>query len=111
MHALSYVCALVSLKNASVVCATGKGKIDVSWKAAQAMMKDVNAFLDTLLNYKGRIDGGGVPPKNFENIRPLLELEHFNVRAHAPHDACTFPCLGTRFIKECTHCVCYRCPR
>ena len=58
---------------------TGKGKIDVSWKAAQGMMKDVNAFLEMLLNYKGRIDGGQVPKQNFKNIRPLLELEHFNV--------------------------------
>ena len=57
----------------------GKGKIDISWKASQMMMKDVNAFLDLLLNYKGRIDSGTVPKKNFENIRPLLAKEHFNV--------------------------------
>ena len=29
---------------------TGKGKIDVSWKSSQAMMKDTNVFLDKLLN-------------------------------------------------------------
>jgi hypothetical protein len=43
------------------------------------MMKDVNGFLDTLLKYKDRIDNGQVPKKNFENIRPLMAKEHFNV--------------------------------
>jgi len=57
----------------------GKGKIDVTWKASQQMMKDVNGFLETLLKYKDRIDGGSVPKANFKNIRPLLALEHFNV--------------------------------
>jgi len=55
-----------------------KGKIDVSWKAAQVLMKDVNRFLETLLNYKERIDAGQVPKANFKNIVPLLEKEWFN---------------------------------
>ena len=53
-----------------------KGKIDVSWKASQGMMKDVNAFLDTLLNYKARIDSGSVPKKNFVCV--------FRIPARAP---------------------------
>ena len=54
-----------------------KGKIDVEWKAAQKMMKDVNAFLEVLLGYKKRIDDGNVPKQNFKNLRPLLAKEHF----------------------------------
>ena len=34
---------------------------------------------DTLLNPEGRSDSGSVPKKNFENIRPLIAKEHFNV--------------------------------
>jgi len=56
-----------------------KGKIDVSWKASQQIMKDVNLFMDQLLSYKQRIDDQLVPKQNFKNIRPLLAKEHFNV--------------------------------
>ena len=58
---------------------TGKGKIDSSWKAAQIMMKDVNGFLNTLMGYKDRIDGGTVPKNNFVLLAPLLAKEHFTV--------------------------------
>ena len=57
----------------------GKGKIDVSWKASQQSMKDVNAFLADLMGFKDKIDAGAVPKQNFKNIRPLLAKEHFNV--------------------------------
>jgi dynein heavy chain len=57
----------------------GKGKIDVSWKASQSMMKDVNKFLDELMTFKDKIDAGEIPKQNFKNIRPLLEKEWFNV--------------------------------
>jgi len=56
-----------------------KGKIDISWKASQALMKDVNVFMSDLMAYKERIDAGAVPKQNFKNIRPLLAKEHFNV--------------------------------
>jgi dynein heavy chain len=58
---------------------SGKGKIDTSWKAAQIMMKDVNAFLNTLMGYKDRIDAGTVPKNNFKLLEPLVEKEWFNV--------------------------------
>jgi len=56
-----------------------KGRIDVAWKAAQIMMKDVNGFLEAMKAQKDRIDGGAMPKQNFKSLKPLLDKEHFNV--------------------------------
>jgi dynein heavy chain len=54
----------------------GKPK-DVTWKAAQLLMKDVVKFIDTLKDFKGLIDTDEVPKANFEHVRPYLALEYF----------------------------------
>merc|ERR1719181_892249 len=54
-------------------------KVDVSWKAAQAMMSPPPKFLETMLGFKQRIDDGLLPKSNFPNIQDLLKLEHFDV--------------------------------
>ena len=51
---------------------------DLSWKAAQLLMKDVVGFIVQLKGVKDLIDTDQVPAVNFENIRPYLAMEHFN---------------------------------
>ena len=54
-------------------------KVDVSWKAACAMMSPPPKFLETMLGFKQKIDDGLVPKTAFPNIQDLLKLEHFDV--------------------------------
>ncbi|KAJ1633364.1 dynein heavy chain [Pavlovales sp. CCMP2436] len=58
-----------------------KKNVDTSWKATQALMRDLNTFMADLAAFRARIDEGDVPKSNFCSIRPLLEKEHFNVDA------------------------------
>ena len=53
----------------------GSAKIDVSWKAAQILMKDVSRFLESLVALKDRIDSNLVPKSNFRALKPLLDKE------------------------------------
>ncbi|OMJ82808.1 hypothetical protein SteCoe_16405 [Stentor coeruleus] len=54
------------------------GVADKSWKAAQKMMGNPDAFKNFLQNFKDDIDSGRVPDKNFKAVRYYLGLEHFN---------------------------------
>ena len=54
-------------------------KVDVSWKAASAMMSPPPKFLETMLGFKQKIDDGLVPKSNFPNIQDLLKEPDFNV--------------------------------
>lgn len=55
------------------------GVADKSWKAAQKMMGQPEAFKNFLTNYKDEIDNGRVPEKNFKAVRYYLGLDYFNV--------------------------------
>lgn len=53
---------------------------DRSWDAAKkALLSNVNGLVDELKEFKTKIDEGSVPDVNFKEIRPFLQLEHFNV--------------------------------
>ena len=54
------------------------GVADKTWKAAQKMMGQPEAFKNFLTNYKDEIDSGRVPDKNFKAVRYYLSLEYFN---------------------------------
>ena len=41
-------------------------------------MNNPGAFLEQLTNFKQHIDNISVPAINFKQVRPLLQLEHFN---------------------------------
>ena len=51
---------------------------DKSWKAAVKLMQNPEAFKNNLFGFKEHIDKQTVPDKNFKNVRPYLQLEHFN---------------------------------
>ena len=58
-----------------------KGVIKVSqeesWKVSKGMMKDPNAFMKSLNDYKAIIDEMRIPPKNFAQIQGILADEGF----------------------------------
>jgi len=64
-----------------IVQKTGKVREkERNWDASRkAMLGNINAFLEELKGYKVVVDEGAVPEVNFKEIRPFLELEHFNV--------------------------------
>lgn len=50
-----------------------------TWEASKkALLGNVNGFLDELKGFKTIIDEGSVPEINWKEIRPFLQLEHFN---------------------------------
>ena len=70
---------LANAGGASDIACDKKGKPkDVSWKAAQLLMKDVNGFINRLKGVKGLIDTDQVPVCNFAHIRQYLELDYFS---------------------------------
>jgi dynein heavy chain len=55
---------------------------DRTWDAAKkALLGNVNGFLDELKSFKVNIDEGTVPEINWKEVRPFLQLEHFNPEA------------------------------
>jgi hypothetical protein len=60
---------------------TKKGKVDDrarSWASArESLLGNVNAFIDSLKNFKLLVDSGEVPDTNLKDIRRYLVLEHF----------------------------------
>ncbi|KAJ0395717.1 hypothetical protein P43SY_006365 [Pythium insidiosum] len=55
---------------------------DRSWEACKkALLSNVNAFVDELKSFKGLVDDQQVPEVNWKEVRPFLQLEHFNVEA------------------------------
>jgi dynein heavy chain len=77
-----FAAVLVLLANAggaSDIATDKKGKPkDVSWKAAQLLMKDVNGFINRLKGVKPLIDSDQVPKCNFDHIRQYLDLDYFS---------------------------------
>ena len=68
----------------SVVCAKN-GKVkdkDKTWEATKkALLSDVKAFMDALLDFKAQVDKGAVPESNWADVREYLALPYFNVEA------------------------------
>eukprot|EP00516_Mucochytrium_quahogii_P000925 CAMPEP_0203746968 /NCGR_PEP_ID=MMETSP0098-20131031/2236_1 /ASSEMBLY_ACC=CAM_ASM_000208 /TAXON_ID=96639 /ORGANISM=" , Strain NY0313808BC1" /LENGTH=4160 /DNA_ID=CAMNT_0050635227 /DNA_START=190 /DNA_END=12669 /DNA_ORIENTATION=+ len=57
---------------------SGKPK-NLSWEGCKKeMMGNVNEFLNRLKDFKEEVDAFRVPKCNWSNIRPLLQLEHFD---------------------------------
>ena len=55
---------------------------DRTWDASKkALLGNVNGFLDELKAFKFNIDEGSVPEINWKEVRPFLQLEHFNQEA------------------------------
>ncbi|OQR95645.1 dynein heavy chain, partial [Thraustotheca clavata] len=53
---------------------------DRSWESAKKiLLTNVNGLIDDLKNFKNLVDTNAVPETNWKEIRPLLELAHFNV--------------------------------
>ncbi len=62
-----------------VVTKTGKVK-DRSWDASKKqLLGDVSTYIDLLKGLKNKVDSNSIAAINWKEIRPLLELEHFNV--------------------------------
>ena len=72
------VMALTVTIDPNVVADRNGGVGDKTWKAAQKMMGQPDAFKNFLTNYKDEIDNQRVPDKNFKAVRPYLALDHFN---------------------------------
>ena len=71
------MCLTATIDPSVQVDRTG-GASDKSWKAAQKMMGNPEAFKIFLTNYKEEIDTQRVPDKNFKAVRYYLTLDHFN---------------------------------
>jgi dynein heavy chain len=58
-----------------------KGRVkDSSWDAAKKqLLGNIPDYLDHLLHYKEKVDTQQVPDINFKQVRPLLEIETFDV--------------------------------
>jgi dynein heavy chain, axonemal len=55
---------------------------DRNWDASKkALLTNVNAFIDLLKSFKEKADANEVPDINWKEVRPYLEMEHFNVDA------------------------------
>lgn len=53
---------------------------DRSWEATKkALLGNINAFVDELKSFKTVVDDQQVPEVNWKEVRPFLQLEHFNV--------------------------------
>lgn len=63
----------------NVVADRNGGLADKSWKSAQKMMSNPEAFKKFLMGFKDDIDSGRVPEKNFKAVRYYIGLEYFNV--------------------------------
>ena len=67
-----------------VVCSKNGKVADANrgWAAAKKqILTDITLFMQTLMDYKGFVDAGTVPEMNFKDVRPYLELPHFNAEA------------------------------
>ena len=74
----SVLVLLANAGGAKDIACTKKGMPkDVSWKAAQLLMKDVVGFIARLKGVKDLIDTNQVPKVNFDHIRPYLAMEHY----------------------------------
>jgi dynein heavy chain len=75
------VVVLLAGVHKGVVCAKN-GKVkdkDKTWDAAKkAVLNDVKVFLDQLMAFKDVVDSNGVPESNWKDVRPYLEMPHFN---------------------------------
>jgi dynein heavy chain len=66
--------AIVTQKNGKV-----KDK-DRSWDACKkSLLGNVNGLVDDLKGYKTKIDASEIPLVNWTEVRPYLQMEHFNV--------------------------------
>ena len=72
---------LASINPNIIVQKTGKVREkERNWDASRkAMLGNINGFLEELKGFKQVVDEGAVPEVNFKEIRPFLEMEHFNV--------------------------------
>jgi dynein heavy chain len=92
----SILVLLANAGGASDIATTKKGMPkDLSWKAAQLLMKDVVAFIARLKGVKALIDTDQVPKVNFEHIRSYLALDYFTVeiikkKSNAAAGCCAF---------------------
>jgi dynein heavy chain len=72
------MCLLAGLMDNIPIKKNGAPK-DTSWPSVKkTMLGDIGGFLDTLLNYKQTVDEFRVPKMNWKQVRPFLELEHFD---------------------------------
>jgi len=61
----------------AILALKGEPKKNRDWKAAQQMMKNVDAFIENdLKGLKTQIDASQLPDKNVQDAKPYLELEH-----------------------------------
>jgi len=78
------VVVLLAGVHKGVIC-DKRGKVkekDKGWDAAKkALLSDVKSFLDMLLSFKDQVDELKVPEGNWADVRPYLELPHFNPEA------------------------------
>lgn len=78
------VVVLLAGVHKGVIC-DKRGKVkekDKGWDAAKkALLSDVKSFLDMLLSFKDQVDEMKVPEGNWADVRPYLELPHFNPEA------------------------------
>ncbi|RLN78111.1 hypothetical protein BBJ28_00010518 [Nothophytophthora sp. Chile5] len=53
---------------------------DRSWEAAKkTLLGNINALVEELKGFKMQVDNQEIPEVNWKEIRPFLQLEHFNV--------------------------------
>ncbi|CAM9306399.1 unnamed protein product [Choristocarpus tenellus] len=80
-----FIAVMVLLANMSpnVVVSKQSGKVrdkDRSWDSVKkSLLGNINGFLEELKGFKGAVDEGSVPAINLREVRPFLDLEHFNV--------------------------------
>ncbi len=67
--------------NSPSVIVTKIGKVkDRSWDASKKqLLGDISSYIDLLKGLKNKVDSNSIAAINWKEIRPLLELDHFNV--------------------------------
>ena len=72
------MCLLAGIDENIPVSKKGKVK-DRSWGACKkSMLGNIKGFVETLKGFKDISDAGNVPDVNWKEVRPYLELDHFN---------------------------------
>jgi len=81
-----------SLKNGKPLVSSWEGYKKVT-------LGNINAFISNMKEFKDKVKTFQVPSKNWDNVRPLLELEHVNVdRMEKVNKACAVVTMWVRAI-------------
>lgn len=53
---------------------------DKSWQVAKKLLlKNLGTFMQNMINFKGKVDAESVPAVNWKEVKPYLQMQHFNV--------------------------------